>query len=214
MTTINRVRRMADLPADLAENVRSWPHYATTASNPDAYPVTYGKGTDREHVTYYDPLVSENGERGEWRLTGYAEAGTTTDGYRLFILRMNRSTFTWGYMTPGTTSLTVGAVTSEGVGTKESVESWCAEQLALDLAPAREAGTIAYNVGRPKGWDHHTPGGWGDRTITDPNMDRIVHGVWGFARDRLGCAFREAWEDNAQHDRDSQARRDAERVPA
>lgn len=205
-STIKRVRRMADLPAELAAEVRSWPHYpASSETHPDdAYTVHYkGHANFPEHTATYDPLVSENGERGEWRLTGYAEAGTTIDGYRLWILRMNESTFTYGYMTPGSTSLTVGSVND--AGSKASILAWVEQQHALDLAPATEAGTIAYNVGRPNTWDEHIPGGWGARRITDPNMDRLVDGVWGLARHRLGRAFAAAWQDNAEHDRDRAA---------
>lgn len=185
--TITRVATLADLPDDLAANVRSW------ASWPDR-----------------DPLTSEDGERGERTLTGYADAGTTADGWHLFVLRFDRSTFTFGYYSPGTTSMTVGARYDHM--TKEAAETWVTEQHSLNLEPAREAGIIAYNVGRPVQWDHHTPGGWGARTVTDPRMASIVDGVWGLARHRLGGAFTAAWEDNADHDRARQALVDAELV--
>lgn len=190
MTKINKVTRMADLPDDLAANVRNWPHYAATSE-------THPEDAYESMGSMWDPLVSENGERGEWRLTGYAEAGTTTDDHRLWILRMNRSTFTYGYMTPGSTSLTVGSVNE--AGTKASIEAWITEQLTLDLEPARVAGTIAYNVGRPVKWQEY--GAWGMSHVTDPHMAEVVDRRWGLARHRLGTAFRDAWEANAAHDR-------------
>lgn len=199
--TITRVRRMADLPTDLAENVRSWPHYqATSETHPDdRYPLTWRKGQPDEHTDWWDPLVSEDGERGQWRLTGYAEAATTIEGYRLFLLRMNHSTFTYGYMLPGSDRLNIGG--RDQSGTKTQMEAWVAEQLALDVAPAARAGAIAHKAGRPDTWDEHIPGGWGARRITDPNMEPIVDGVWGLRRDRLSRAYREAWEAENETDR-------------
>lgn len=176
-TKITRVATLADLPADLAENVASWS----------------GTGPVGSSV-----LTSEDGERGARTLTGYADAGTTSDGWHLFILRFGASTFTFGYYSPGTTSMTVGSRNHHD--SKANIETWVAEQHALDLAPATEAGTVAYNVGRPVEWDHYTPDGWGARTVTDPNMATITDGVYHLLRDRLGRAFRTAWEDNAAHD--------------
>lgn len=183
---INRVTTLADLPADLAENVHSW------------------RWSDDL------PLTSEDGERGERTLTGYADAGTTADGWHLFILRFDRSTFTYGYYSPGGTSMTVGSRNDHM--TKAAVLEWVREQYALDLDAAREAGTTAYNAGRPMQW--WACGEWGAVNITDPDFDRIAGRVWGLARTRLGRAFNGAWEDNARHDRDRQARLDAEREDA
>lgn len=131
---ITPVTRMADLPNEIAEQVRSWPHYpADSHTHPDdAYTVTYHPGTPREHTTTYDPLTSENGARGEWRLTGYAEYGTTSTGVRLWLLRMNASTFTYGWMPAGSTHLTIGSV--HDAGTKSDTLAKLEAALTLDPA--------------------------------------------------------------------------------
>lgn len=204
MNTITRVRRLADLPDDLADNLRSWPHCwrGTDSHEDDLYGGADGRTWDR--------MTTEGPRRTQMRLTGYADAGTTADGYRLFVLRFDAARFTYGYMTPGSTRLTIGG--DDDYGTKASVEEWVRQQMTLDLAAAREAGVVAYNVGRPNLWrEYH---GYGQQHVVDPRMARLVEGVWGLARERLGAAFSAAWEDQAAHDRALDARKDAERATA
>lgn len=180
-TTITRVTRMADLTDELAENVRYWPHYRETSeTHPDDAYESMGER--------WDPLISEGPERQVWRLTGYAEVGRTDEGHRLFVLRMNRSTFVGAAMAPGRTSLTIGYAQ----GTKTDVETWAGGQIRLNLAPAEEAGRQARAAGRPRAWFEYGP--WGRQDVTDPGMLRVVEGVWGLARDRLSAAFYRGWD--------------------
>lgn len=66
-----------------------------------------------------------------------------------------------------------------------------ADQLAADLDTARQAGVVAYNVGRPNVWHE------------DPTMIRLVPArLRGMAAtEAVTRAFSDAWEDNARHDR-------------